>query len=126
MSTESSPVVPYWHVWTDADGISHQKRFRWSQWARVFARRNALYIAETGNQTEQAPRQYIRVFNVEPDGATLSGGDIFYKIDSAYCAMVCGLTSMTRSGAAQPMESSASVQMASYSGAYSCHTESRT
>src|SRR6202046_2546065 len=29
-----------------------------------------LYIAETGNQTEQSPRQYIRVFNVEPDGAS--------------------------------------------------------
>ena len=26
VSTESSPVVPYWHVWTDADGISHQSR----------------------------------------------------------------------------------------------------
>ena len=44
-----------------------------------------LYIAETGNQTEQSPRQYIRVFNVQPDGATLSGGDIFYKIEPGYC-----------------------------------------
>jgi gluconolactonase len=44
-----------------------------------------LYIAETGNQTEQLPRQYIRVFNVEPDGVTLSGGDIFHKIDPGYC-----------------------------------------
>ena len=26
MSSESSPVVPYWHFWTDADGISHQSR----------------------------------------------------------------------------------------------------
>ena len=44
-----------------------------------------LYVAETGNQTEQTPRQYIRVFNVEPDGATLSGGDIFHKIDPGCC-----------------------------------------
>jgi gluconolactonase len=44
-----------------------------------------LYIAETGNQTEQSPRQYIRVFYVEPDGATLSGGDIFHKIELGYC-----------------------------------------
>jgi gluconolactonase len=44
-----------------------------------------LYIAETGNQTEQSPRQYIRVFNVGPDGATLSGGDIFHKIEVGYC-----------------------------------------
>jgi hypothetical protein len=41
-------------------------------------------------------------------------------------ATVCGLTSMVISGAAQPMESTASVQMASYSGGYSCHTESPT
>ena len=44
-----------------------------------------LYIAETGNQTEQSPRQYIRAFNVGPDGTTLSGGDIFYKIEPGYC-----------------------------------------
>jgi gluconolactonase len=44
-----------------------------------------LYIAETGNQKEQSPRQYIRVFNVDPDGATLSGGDIFYKVEPGYC-----------------------------------------
>ena len=44
-----------------------------------------LYIAETGNQTEQSPRQYIRVFNVGPDGTTLSGGDIFHKIEPGYC-----------------------------------------
>ena len=44
-----------------------------------------LYIAETGNQTMPSPRQYIRVFNVGPDGATLSGGDIFHKIEAGYC-----------------------------------------
>jgi gluconolactonase len=44
-----------------------------------------LYIAETGYQMEQSPRQYIRVFNVGPDGATLSGGDIFHKIELGYC-----------------------------------------
>jgi hypothetical protein len=26
VSTESLPIVPYWHIWTDADGISHQSR----------------------------------------------------------------------------------------------------
>jgi hypothetical protein len=24
VSSESSPIVPYWHIWTDADGIRHQ------------------------------------------------------------------------------------------------------
>jgi gluconolactonase len=31
------------------------------------------------------PRQYIRVFNLGPDGATLSGGDIFHKVEPGYC-----------------------------------------
>jgi gluconolactonase len=44
-----------------------------------------LYIAETGNQTKQSPRQYIRAFNVGSDGVTLSGGDIFHKIQPGYC-----------------------------------------
>jgi hypothetical protein len=26
VNSESPPVVGYWHVWTDADGISHQSR----------------------------------------------------------------------------------------------------
>jgi quercetin dioxygenase-like cupin family protein len=26
VSSESSPAVSYWHVWTDADGVSHQSR----------------------------------------------------------------------------------------------------
>lgn len=42
-----------------------------------------LYIAETGDQTRDAPRQYIRAFDVAPDGR-LSGGDIFHKIDPGY------------------------------------------
>jgi hypothetical protein len=44
-----------------------------------------LYIAEIENQTAPSPRQYIRVFNVGPDAATLSGGDIFHKIEPGYC-----------------------------------------
>jgi hypothetical protein len=26
VSADASPVIPYWHVWTDAVGISHQSR----------------------------------------------------------------------------------------------------
>jgi len=26
VSSESSPIVSYWHIWTDADGITHQSR----------------------------------------------------------------------------------------------------
>lgn len=39
-----------------------------------------LYVAETGDQSQPEPRQYIRVFNVEDGGRRLSGGDIFCKI----------------------------------------------
>ncbi|AWN52501.1 SMP-30/gluconolactonase/LRE family protein [Methylobacterium sp. 17Sr1-1] len=43
-----------------------------------------LYVAETGDQSKPNPRQYIRVFDVAPDGA-LSGGDIFHTISPGYC-----------------------------------------
>jgi gluconolactonase len=44
-----------------------------------------LYIAETGDQTMDHPRQYIRVFDVDADRSTLSDGDIFHKIEPGYC-----------------------------------------
>lgn len=44
-----------------------------------------LYIAETGDQNQQSPRQYIRAFDMKADGTTLSGGDIFHKIEPGYC-----------------------------------------
>jgi gluconolactonase len=44
-----------------------------------------LYVAETGDQTEDNPRQYIRAFDVGRDGISLSGGDIFHKIEPGYC-----------------------------------------
>jgi gluconolactonase len=44
-----------------------------------------LYISETGDQTAEHPRQYIRVFDVGVDGLTLSGGDVFHKIEPGYC-----------------------------------------
>ncbi|KMO38715.1 gluconolactonase [Methylobacterium variabile] len=43
-----------------------------------------LYVAETGDQSKPNPRQYIRVFDVAPDGA-LSGGNIFHTISPGYC-----------------------------------------
>jgi gluconolactonase len=44
-----------------------------------------LYVAETGDQAADRPRQYIRVFEVGADRSTLSGGDIFHKIEPGYC-----------------------------------------
>jgi gluconolactonase len=44
-----------------------------------------LYVAETGDQTRENPRQYIRVFDVSPDGQLLSGGDVFHKVEPGYC-----------------------------------------
>lgn len=47
-----------------------------------------LYVAETGDQTTEDPKQYIRAFNVAPDGQ-LSGGDIFHKVESGYTDGLC-------------------------------------
>lgn len=48
-----------------------------------------LYVAETGDQTSDTPRQYIRVFDVSPDGRRLSGGDVFHKVEPGYCDGLC-------------------------------------
>ena len=44
-----------------------------------------LYIAETGDQTRPNPKQFIRAFDLSADGLSLSGGDIFHKVDPGYC-----------------------------------------
>ncbi len=44
-----------------------------------------LYVAETGDQSKPDPAQFIRVFDVPADGLSLSGGDLFHKIDPGYC-----------------------------------------
>ena len=47
-----------------------------------------LYVAETGDQTTDNPKQYIRVFDVDAAGI-LSGGDIFHKIEPGYADGLC-------------------------------------
>jgi hypothetical protein len=42
------------------------------------------YVAETGNQAEDNPKQFIRVFAVG-EGGVLSGGRVFAKIEPGYC-----------------------------------------
>jgi gluconolactonase len=42
-----------------------------------------LYVSETGDQSSDNPRQYIRVFEVDDDG-TLRGGEVFHKIAPGY------------------------------------------
>ncbi len=43
-----------------------------------------LYVAETGDQSGEAPpKQFIRAFDVSPEGR-LSGGDIFHKVEPGY------------------------------------------
>ena len=44
-----------------------------------------LYVSETGDQTTEDPRQYIRMFELSLDGTRLSGGEIFHKIEPGYC-----------------------------------------
>lgn len=47
-----------------------------------------LYIAETGDQTRDHPRQYIRVFDVQANGE-LRGGGVFHKIEPGYADGLC-------------------------------------
>jgi gluconolactonase len=47
-----------------------------------------LYVSETGDQTTDNPKQYIRVFDVGPNG-TLNGGGIFHKIEPGYADGLC-------------------------------------
>jgi len=42
-----------------------------------------LYVSETGDQTKDNPRQYIRAFDVTRENG-LRGGEIFYKIEAGY------------------------------------------
>jgi gluconolactonase len=44
-----------------------------------------LYVSETGDQTTEHPRQYIRVFELGEDQRSLRGGDIFHKVEPGYC-----------------------------------------
>ncbi len=43
-----------------------------------------LYISETGDQSKPDPKQYLRVFDVSADGLSLSGGDVFHKVEPGY------------------------------------------
>ena len=47
-----------------------------------------LYVAETGDQTTDNPKQYIRAFDVDA-GGLLSGGDIFHKVEPGYADGLC-------------------------------------
>ncbi|MCB1884118.1 MAG: SMP-30/gluconolactonase/LRE family protein [Geminicoccaceae bacterium] len=48
-----------------------------------------LYVSETGDQSKDDPAQFIRVFDVSPDGTRLAGGDVFHKIAPGYCDGMC-------------------------------------
>lgn len=47
-----------------------------------------LYVSETGDQMSDEPRQFIRVFDVTPEGH-LRGGEVFHKIDPGYADGLC-------------------------------------
>jgi gluconolactonase len=44
-----------------------------------------LYVSETGDQTTEHPRQYIRVFEVGENQSSLRGGGILHKVEPGYC-----------------------------------------
>jgi hypothetical protein len=46
MPTHGAPSVPYWHAWTDDDGVSHQTRCQLGEfgWKRISAGAAPLWI----------------------------------------------------------------------------------
>jgi len=44
-----------------------------------------LYVSETGDQTKDNPRQFIRAFEMSPDGRRVSDLGIFHRIEPGYC-----------------------------------------
>jgi gluconolactonase len=75
-----------------------------------------LYISETGDQTIDDPKQFIRVFDVDANGA-LHGGDIFHKIAS---------TKTATSGPVRPTACTASIRTDDCSARFSCRIASPT
>ena len=47
-----------------------------------------LYVAETGDQTADEPKQYIRMFDVGAEGR-LTGGALFHKVEPGYADGLC-------------------------------------
>ncbi|MCX5947171.1 MAG: SMP-30/gluconolactonase/LRE family protein [Cyanobacteria bacterium] len=43
-----------------------------------------LYVAESGAPGAADPRQYVRAFDVSEDGLSISGGEMFHKINSGW------------------------------------------
>ena len=60
-------------------------RFRRTERTGLLARRETALRSRDRRPDDGTPQQYIRVFDVGADRATLSGGDIFHKIEPGYC-----------------------------------------
>ena len=43
-----------------------------------------LYVSETGHQFAAEPKRFIRVFDVEAESGTLSGGAVFHTVEPGY------------------------------------------
>ena len=59
---QSMPTVPYWHVWTDENGVSHQKRCELSAFE--------LQSISEGAAPSWIDRQSTASEGCEPDNAT--------------------------------------------------------
>jgi gluconolactonase len=44
-----------------------------------------LFVSETGDPTQEHPRQHIRVFEVVEGGKSIRGGEIFHQIEPGAC-----------------------------------------
>ena len=59
----AKPKIPYWHLWTDADGVSHQVRCALDEWEL-----KGVGPADPQWNNEQAELPSTVVFTVQPVG----------------------------------------------------------
>ncbi len=57
------PVIPYWHLWTDEDGVSHQSRCELSEWEL-----KGVGPADPQWNNKQPRVEATPVFTVQPVG----------------------------------------------------------
>ena len=53
--SDASPTVPYWHLWADADGISHQTRCAFTEFGNLQRALEERGIEPLASEAEWVP-----------------------------------------------------------------------
>ena len=58
MSSDPKPAVSYWHLWTDADGVSHQSRCAMTEFEKAAIQPEAAPQPDASVSNVALPRMY--------------------------------------------------------------------